>query len=245
MSYSNNSSYARHHVSTIASEIMSLYGAGSKPLPLRKEMMECYHCVKPLGKAGKLMQCGRCKWDIYCSKQCQRNAWPTHRPRCDNVAHMDDLNAERMHSLVLFKRRHLPTVTVLGPSVLEIYEMPIVTKHAALLLCLDSHPERRREVSYSVTDICLYGLDKLPGTVLHPEEVGRIRARLALADERLKATGHGGAFLAIMWCPDLGMAQVELMDYMKDKFPPLSLMPGTRAERKQLLMDVINSDQVF
>ncbi|KZT10122.1 uncharacterized protein LAESUDRAFT_756316 [Laetiporus sulphureus 93-53] len=221
---------------------MSLYGAGSKPLPIRKEMMECYHCAKSLRKAGKLMQCGRCKWDLYCSKQCQRNAWPAHKKACDNVARMDDLNAERMHSLVLFKRRHLPTVTVLGPSVLEIYEMPIVTKTAALLLCLDSHPERRRKVSYSVTDICLFGLDKLPETVLHPEEV---RAKLASADEKFKATGHGGAFLAIMWCRKLGLTQLEILAYMKDKFPPLSLMPGTRAERKQLLMDVINSDQVF
>merc|ERR1740117_2229437 len=34
------------------------------------------------GGAGALLQCGRCKTIVYCSKECQRLHWNEHKPAC-------------------------------------------------------------------------------------------------------------------------------------------------------------------
>lgn len=41
----------------------------------------CWYCRKVVGKA-KVKRCANCRMVWYCSKDCQRKAWPTHKPRC-------------------------------------------------------------------------------------------------------------------------------------------------------------------
>ncbi|RPA80177.1 hypothetical protein BJ508DRAFT_377251 [Ascobolus immersus RN42] len=38
----------------------------------------CYVCKK----IGEVKKCGRCQTAAYCSKACQKAAWPTHKPSC-------------------------------------------------------------------------------------------------------------------------------------------------------------------
>lgn len=42
------------------------------------DLMKCAKC----GKGGKLMQCARCHKVAYCSKECQRQHWKSHKPAC-------------------------------------------------------------------------------------------------------------------------------------------------------------------
>ncbi|KZT72237.1 hypothetical protein DAEQUDRAFT_64216 [Daedalea quercina L-15889] len=41
----------------------------------------CSYCMKKVGKAN-LKRCSRCRFVQYCSRECQRAAWPTHRTGC-------------------------------------------------------------------------------------------------------------------------------------------------------------------
>jgi len=39
----------------------------------------CNYC----GKLGKMLRCTKCKKARYCCRDCQRNAWPTHKQECN------------------------------------------------------------------------------------------------------------------------------------------------------------------
>ncbi|KAJ6512932.1 ankyrin [Mycena sanguinolenta] len=42
----------------------------------------CDACGKPPPSGGALKNCGKCRIARYCSTDCQRNAWPTHKKTC-------------------------------------------------------------------------------------------------------------------------------------------------------------------
>ncbi|EIW78297.1 hypothetical protein CONPUDRAFT_167333 [Coniophora puteana RWD-64-598 SS2] len=42
----------------------------------------CANC----GKEGKVMQCSQCGITFYCSSECQRDHWKTHKPNCHPFA---------------------------------------------------------------------------------------------------------------------------------------------------------------
>ena len=44
----------------------------------------CYQCDVSL-EASKVMVCSKCKFSLYCSKKCQKAAWPKHRKRCQLI----------------------------------------------------------------------------------------------------------------------------------------------------------------
>lgn len=47
---------------------------------------ECGHCHAIKTTSKELLVCSRCKTFMYCSTDCQRNAWPTHKPLCIKLA---------------------------------------------------------------------------------------------------------------------------------------------------------------
>lgn len=46
---------------------------------IEKEIVRCYGCKKRLEK---VLKCGRCGYGRYCSKECQKRCWPTHKLQC-------------------------------------------------------------------------------------------------------------------------------------------------------------------
>lgn len=45
------------------------------PIALR----QCYYCGKPESEQFKLKKCARCSLVVYCSKECQKKHWSTHK----------------------------------------------------------------------------------------------------------------------------------------------------------------------
>ncbi|KAJ7086302.1 hypothetical protein C8R43DRAFT_311939 [Mycena crocata] len=53
----------------------------------------CAGCMTLTDTGGELLRCGRCKHTSYCSKECQRKDWPTHKPTCREA---DGLNMKKV-----------------------------------------------------------------------------------------------------------------------------------------------------
>eukprot|EP01113_Clastostelium_recurvatum_P011785 TRINITY_DN16039_c0_g1_i2.p1 TRINITY_DN16039_c0_g1~~TRINITY_DN16039_c0_g1_i2.p1 ORF type:complete len:484 (+),score=114.10 TRINITY_DN16039_c0_g1_i2:80-1531(+) len=53
--------------------------AGSDPMPRSEKV--CGHCGRS-GEGVQLNACSRCKLTLYCSRECQKKDWPTHKATC-------------------------------------------------------------------------------------------------------------------------------------------------------------------
>ncbi|KAI0781368.1 hypothetical protein BD413DRAFT_28480 [Trametes elegans] len=64
--------------------------SGSNPRPV------CFQCRKPEQRgATKYKRCSGCELALYCSKTCQREAWPTHKRVCVGKAPAGGTSAQR------------------------------------------------------------------------------------------------------------------------------------------------------
>ena len=55
-------------------------------------MLECAKCKDRLAK--NLLACSICKWELYCSVDCQRRDWASHKgSRCRSLGRCDISNA--------------------------------------------------------------------------------------------------------------------------------------------------------
>ena len=51
---------------------------------MREKHARCNHCGA-VAQGEVFQKCGRCKDAYYCSKQCQKEAWPAHKPICNEA----------------------------------------------------------------------------------------------------------------------------------------------------------------
>ncbi|KAF4623219.1 hypothetical protein D9613_001296 [Agrocybe pediades] len=66
---------------------------------------ECDNCLKVRGKGTSLKKCIQCGKAFYCSKECQRTAWPSHKEDCRDIAWADALLRLLMHPPLLHALR--------------------------------------------------------------------------------------------------------------------------------------------
>lgn len=53
------------------------------PGPVQKSLRaKCGHCLKEESKEEKMMKCGRCKQQVYCSGEHQKLHWKIHKTHC-------------------------------------------------------------------------------------------------------------------------------------------------------------------
>ena len=65
------------------------------PLPVVKSLGMCKTCLK---ENVKLLNCGRCKSVFYCSKDCQKKDWKSHKAVCSSVALEHECNSGKVKS---------------------------------------------------------------------------------------------------------------------------------------------------
>ena len=53
--------------------------------------IECVSCLKR-GSQTELRRCAGCKSFSYCSKDCQRSDWPSHKRLCKSIQSLEPLN---------------------------------------------------------------------------------------------------------------------------------------------------------
>ncbi|KAM5542668.1 hypothetical protein V8D89_003629 [Ganoderma adspersum] len=77
----------------------------------------CHHCKKWRGEVGKLKRCAGCKVVAYCSKDCQKAAWPEHKQVCRKA-----VPAKETGALIDFRELGYPIPISLHQAVCEWIE---------------------------------------------------------------------------------------------------------------------------
>lgn len=73
-----------HHNSCPSTSLSSSASSSSDNPSERKQCSECGMNAQECAR-GKLLRCARCSSVYYCSRACQRKAWPRHKEKCSKL----------------------------------------------------------------------------------------------------------------------------------------------------------------
>ncbi|KAJ6496069.1 hypothetical protein C8R45DRAFT_802451, partial [Mycena sanguinolenta] len=165
----------------------------------RKKNTQCQYCFKSKGPGVTLHRCAACEIDLYCSKECQRAAWKTHKTKCAiNQAYAKELPKTRLDALKAlraFTGKHRPTLSEAGTRALGVIADPSRAERDVLLVLLRPRLDSPRvETTFWVTAVSVVPLSGFP-------QAEEMRGQLQLASEANKREGVTGALLVMMMDP--------------------------------------------
>ncbi|KAJ6471590.1 hypothetical protein C8R47DRAFT_1297351 [Mycena vitilis] len=173
---------------------------------LRKELTQCQYCYKSKGPGVSLQRCGGCGVDIYCSKECQRSAWKTHKAKCAINQRFKEMPTEKtdaLKALRAFTAKHRPTVAEGGIRALNFQR----------------GDSTRIQTAYTVVSVAVVPIAVFPTSQ-------EMRAQLKQAIEDNRRLGMAGAIFVILMDLDTGVSNVAPVGFGDEPFPPL----GTTVE---------------
>ncbi|KAI0076493.1 hypothetical protein K474DRAFT_1662849 [Panus rudis PR-1116 ss-1] len=156
----------------------------------RRKLTQCQYCMKAKLQGVTFFRCNACKIDIYCSKECQKASWPSHKEKCrlnrqelesgENVA---DMGAK----LRAFTSKHRPTIAQAGVRALELYKDINRARTHILRIDLRSRPGSRRPE----TLFYLVNAEVTPLSEFEPGMRANMESQLEVAREQNIRSGHG------------------------------------------------------
>ncbi|KAF7346765.1 hypothetical protein MSAN_01815000 [Mycena sanguinolenta] len=162
----------------------------------RKELTQCQYCFKSRGPGVTLQRCGACEVDLYCSKECQRAAWKTHKRKCAiNRANAKIMSKTALHTLKAlsaFTAKHRPTLAEAGIRALGVVTDPSRAERDLLVILLRPRLDSPRvETTFWVTAASVVPMSTFP-------QAEEMRNQLKLANEANKPSGMAGALFVML-----------------------------------------------
>ncbi|KZO91875.1 hypothetical protein CALVIDRAFT_567893 [Calocera viscosa TUFC12733] len=169
---------------------------------LRKYYDGCRYCGKTKEEA-KLQLCAGCGLHRYCSKDCQRKAWPKHKEMCQQNQRNMQLPDKQagLKRLNTFTQKHKPHLHVAGIRALDILEDIGNCKERVLLVMIRerdaSDPaSRKAERAFRCFDAKVVDLDVFCG--IQGNIAGTIGKEIERSNTAEKlAKGQGSVFVAV------------------------------------------------
>ncbi|KDQ49547.1 hypothetical protein JAAARDRAFT_42780 [Jaapia argillacea MUCL 33604] len=163
---------------------------------MRKGLTQCQYCYISQGGGISLKKCGACRTAIYCSPECQKKAWPSHKVQCklnqrtnSSVAYSD------IKLLRAFTSKHRPSLAEYGIRALDLVSDPTRCLRDVLLVNLANRPESgRSETSFYALSVQVVPLEFFHGNA---EEM---RGQLLQLNEQQKRIGMTGSFFVVLAC---------------------------------------------
>ncbi|KAJ6454203.1 hypothetical protein C8R45DRAFT_1038349 [Mycena sanguinolenta] len=179
----------------------------------RKELIQCQYCFKSKGPGVTLQRCGACEIDLYCSKECQRAAWKTHKPKCAinraNAKMMPKTALDTLKTLRAFTAKHRPTIAEAGIRALGVAADPSRAKRDPLVIQLRPRLDSPRvETTFWVTAANVVPMSMFP-------QVEEMQAQLKLASDTHKRSGMAGALFVMLMDIESGTTNVAPVGFPK------------------------------
>ncbi|OCH84731.1 hypothetical protein OBBRIDRAFT_829312 [Obba rivulosa] len=164
---------------------------------IRKLLTQCQYCFKSRGHEVKLYRCSECSNELYCSKQCQTAAWPSHKKICKR-SRLPEREANKRKALNDFIRKHSYTIAVAGTRALELWLDFLRAERDVLLIFLRSRPgSPRPEKAFYCVEATEWPIDEFSST-----RAAAMRSSLQLGKEVNARNGAVGTVLVVVQCMD-------------------------------------------
>ncbi|OCH84049.1 hypothetical protein OBBRIDRAFT_453754 [Obba rivulosa] len=169
---------------------------------LRRAMTQCQQCFKsPVQPGVSLFRCSGCSVELYCSRACQKKAWPDHKEKCMiNRKHQSSKEgAERLRLLRAFTTKHRPSISEAVVRALDLCADVSRAQRDMLVLYLTARPAPvRTEKAFQ-----LIATDVIPIGGLWPEREAEMKMMLGKAHDTItQHTSAPGAVLVTLACID-------------------------------------------
>jgi hypothetical protein len=198
----------------------------------------CDQCGTVETPAVKFRLCGGCMTTQYCSQDCQKIHWPSHKPICQHTAeqikqasvnaaahgHADENLAKTLRK---FTSAHSALLGWAGFQALQIKRVPANVRQNALLIELSyhHHPESHRRFSVAATHV-------VPWTYIRdPLVIADIKRR----EERCRQSGGIGTLVVIIQCGSTSQVMPVEVD------PPAKITWDSRDDWANVLSHFVES----
>ncbi|KAE9387974.1 hypothetical protein BT96DRAFT_1004630 [Gymnopus androsaceus JB14] len=179
---------------------------------LRKELDQCQNCWRSRGSGKSLMKCAGCRIEKYCSKQCQENAWPSHRVKCKLNRRLQEMPSDVVDTskaLRLFTSKHRPIITQTVARAFGLRSDPTRCLRDVLVIFLsdrrniDSSVIVRREMSFYATDAQILPVEQLG------QQASEVKAQVQRVNQEMRQMGHVGAVFVLLLCGERQITNVS------------------------------------
>ncbi|KDQ07502.1 hypothetical protein BOTBODRAFT_180681 [Botryobasidium botryosum FD-172 SS1] len=130
----------------------------------QKNYAQCQFCFKSKLDGVTLKKCSSCHLDEYCSRECQKNAWPRHKALCkrNTTAQQIGKGIPFSEGMWPFFRKHRPTIANCALAALDL--VADRTRYLRFVLVIELYPRpesRRVETSFYVADAKVIPVEEL------------------------------------------------------------------------------------
>ncbi|KAH8101794.1 hypothetical protein BXZ70DRAFT_76725 [Cristinia sonorae] len=181
----------------------------------RKELTQCQTCYESKADGVTLFKCAGCKFELYCSKACQKKAWPTHKVRCRINQSVTSSAGDVSQALHLFSSKHQPTIGQAGMRALQVATDITRCQRDVLVITLRTRPGKTRPetaffaVKAEIRSIYSFG-----------EQSMMMKQQLDQLDKHNKEMGAAATLLVILSCIDVGVSLVAPVSAWKNALEP-------------------------
>ncbi|TFK63399.1 hypothetical protein BDN72DRAFT_847659 [Pluteus cervinus] len=181
---------------------------------LVNDLTQCQYCSKSKAQGATLSKCAGCLIDIYCSKECQKKAWPTHKIRCklnQRTKNRDPVQTDKFKLLRAFTSKHRPMLATAGVRALELGIHPDNATNKALMVIVRERPAKRVELSFFAIEAEVVSIDSFG-----KERAEEMRGQLKLTTDVHRLSGSTGTFFVILHEPNSGLMNIMPVGFSAD-----------------------------
>ncbi|TFK63413.1 hypothetical protein BDN72DRAFT_322885 [Pluteus cervinus] len=161
-------------------------------------LIQCQYCLRTKAEVATLSKCAGCRIELYCSKECQKKAWPTHKVKCKlnqkaRKAGNEPPAGDRAERLGAFTKAHGHALAEAGLRALEVGIHPENVQELILALTVRERSSTQLERSYYVT-----GAEVVPFEIFGEKTASDLRAQLKAIDAHRDKKVSDGAFIVTL-----------------------------------------------
>ncbi|KZT66123.1 hypothetical protein DAEQUDRAFT_758924 [Daedalea quercina L-15889] len=197
---------------------------------ISRRARQCQYCTQREEDGVAMRKCGGCKVDRYCSKKCQKAAWPVHKKICklnqetNSILELHSGDLERLEALRDFTRKHRSTISEAAfHSVRHNYLPPLSADPAATsevredVLVIELRTRPNAQQARPEKRFYVMGAQLETFASFFPDEKLE-EMRLRLRSTRVEATRHRGLSSAVIVVLCLVDPDMDLMNVMPIAF---------------------------